>query len=153
MTSIGGQVGWTSFSDGRFKENIREDVPGLAFVSQLRPVTYRVDRERIDEFTGAKAWREQMKREHRGFKDVDRERFSSVTTGFIAQEVEEAATKCGFEFSGVDAPQNDHGLYGLRYGEFVVPLVKAVQEQQKLIEELQKQNAALVQRIEALEKK
>jgi hypothetical protein len=44
----------------------------------------------------------------------------------------------------VDKPQNEHSLYGLRYAEFVVPLVKAVQEQQKIIEE---QKA----RIEALE--
>ena len=29
---------------------------------------------------------------------------------------------------GVDAPKNDKDYYGLRYGEFVVPLVKAVQE-------------------------
>jgi len=67
-------------------------------------------------------------------------------TGFIAQEVEEAAKKVGFNFDGVDAPKNEHDLYGLRYAEFVVPLVKAVQE-------LTKQNEALTKRIEELEKK
>lgn len=36
--------------------------------------------------------------------------------------------KLGFEFSGVDVPKEINGLYGLRYAEFVVPLVKAVQE-------------------------
>ena len=54
-------------------------------------------------------------------------------TGFLAQEVETAAKSSGFDFSGVDAPKNDQDLYGLRYSEFVVPLVKAVQEQQALI--------------------
>jgi hypothetical protein len=49
-------------------------------------------------------------------------------TGFIAQEVELAAQNLGFEFSGVDAPKNSKDLYSLRYAEFVVPLVKAVQE-------------------------
>jgi hypothetical protein len=49
-------------------------------------------------------------------------------TGFIAQEVEKAAKDVGYDFSGVDSPQNEQSLYGLRYAEFTVPLVKAVQE-------------------------
>jgi hypothetical protein len=65
--------------------------------------------------------------------------FSAVTTGFIAQEVLEAADAASFEFSGVDSPQNDHDYYSLRYAEFVVPLVKAVQEQQEIIEDQQSQ--------------
>ncbi len=40
VTSIGGQVGWTSFSDERIKDNIKENVPGLEFIKALRPVTY-----------------------------------------------------------------------------------------------------------------
>lgn len=52
-------------------------------------------------------------------------------TGFIAQEVEQTAKKINYDFSGVDAPKNNSDLYGLRYGEFVLPLVKAVQELSK----------------------
>jgi hypothetical protein len=52
-------------------------------------------------------------------------------TGFIAQEVEQSAKKLGYDFSGVDKPKSENGFYGLRYGEFVVPLVKAVQELSK----------------------
>jgi hypothetical protein len=66
-------------------------------------------------------------------------------SGFIAQEVEKAANEMGFVFSGIDKPQNENGLYGLRYAEFVVPLVKAVQE-------LSKQNEELLTRIEKLER-
>ena len=51
-----------------------------------------------------------------------------VCTGFIAQDVEASAKKIGYDFDGVDAAKNDKDLYGLRYSEFVVPLVKAVQE-------------------------
>jgi len=51
-----------------------------------------------------------------------------VYTGFVAQEVEQAAKELNYEFSGVDAPKNENDVYGLRYAEFVVPLVKAVQE-------------------------
>ncbi len=49
-----------------------------------------------------------------------------------------------YDFSGVDAAKNDKDLYGLRYAEFVVPLVKAVQE-------LSQQNNELKKRIEKLE--
>ncbi|MEM7038660.1 MAG: hypothetical protein AAF570_16865, partial [Bacteroidota bacterium] len=48
----------------------------------------------------------------------------------------------GFDFSGVDAPKNEKDHYGLRYSEFVVPLVQGMQEQQAEIERL---NAELVE--------
>ena len=51
-----------------------------------------------------------------------------VHTGFIAQEVEAAAGKLHFDFSGVDKPAAPDGLYGLRYDNSVAPLVKAIQE-------------------------
>ena len=51
-----------------------------------------------------------------------------VYTGFIAQEVEKAAADLGFDFSGVKVPENEKQAYGLRYAEFVVPLVQAVKE-------------------------
>ncbi|MFN5325091.1 MAG: hypothetical protein ACK5C5_09250, partial [Bacteroidota bacterium] len=58
-------------------------------------------------------------------------------SGFIAQEVEAAAKEIGYDFSGVDKPQKEGNLYGIRYAEFVVPMVKAIQEQQIIIEEQQ----------------
>ena len=64
-------------------------------------------------------------------------------SGFIAQDVEAAAQSIGYEFSGVDAPQNDKSLYGLRYAEFVVPLVKAMQELAQEVEQLKAENAEL----------
>ncbi len=81
-------------------------------------------------------------------------------TGFVAQEVEQAAQQSNYDFSGVDKPQTADGLYGLRYSDFVVPLVKAVQEQQQIIEaqkltidQLLQQNAEIMKRIEQLENK
>ena len=73
-------------------------------------------------------------------------------TGFVAQEVEAAAKELGYDFSGIDKPQNDKGQYGLRYAEFVVPLVKAMQEQQQMIEALITQNKTLLKRIETIER-
>jgi len=53
---------------------------------------------------------------------------ANTYTGFIAQEVEAVAQKVGYNFSGVDKPKNEGDTYSLRYAEFVVPLVKSVQE-------------------------
>ena len=57
--------------------------------------------------------------------------------GFIAQEVEAAAQESNYDFSGVDVPQSQEGVYGLRYAEFSVPLVKATQELHQIIKEQQ----------------
>jgi len=43
VASIGGHVGWTTFSDGRFKQQVKEDIKGLDFINRLRPVTYIID--------------------------------------------------------------------------------------------------------------
>jgi hypothetical protein len=129
--SIGGFANWTNISDGRFKNNIREDVSGLAFIMQLRPVTYNLDINAINVQLRIKG----SNSDAQPISDKQLQRQS----GFIAQEVEAAAKKTGYEFSAVDAPKNNGDMYGLRYAEFVVPLVKAVQEQQLLIQQLQKE--------------
>jgi hypothetical protein len=66
------------------------------------------------------------------------EKEKMVYSGFVAQEVEQAAGSLGYDFSGADKPKNENDFYGLRYAEFVVPLVKAIQEQQQIITDLQK---------------
>ncbi|HNU87209.1 MAG TPA: hypothetical protein PKJ94_02925, partial [Ferruginibacter sp.] len=73
-------------------------------------------------------------------------------SGFIAQQVEQAAKEAGYDFSGVDKPKNENDLYGLRYAEFVVPLVKAVQEQQSIIKQQQVQIDELKKAINGLRK-
>lgn len=146
ISSIGGQVGWTNFSDGRIKQNIRENVPGLSFINLLKPVTYNFSLAKEYELTG-KADTNQWD----GKYDIEKINF----TGFIAQDVQAAAKKIGYDFSGVDARGN---IMGLRYAEFVVPLVKAVQElsakngeMENENKELKKQNESLEARLERLE--
>jgi len=58
----------------------------------------------------------------------------------------------------VDKPQNQESLYGLRYAEFTVPLVKAVQElsaentiKDEKINSLQKENEQLKSRLDRVE--
>jgi len=158
VTSIGGQVGWTAFSDGRYKRSVSENVPGLAFISKLKPVTYTLDVDAID--AALKPLRKPREGQTEDAFKLTAEEIASkqvqsqiVYTGFIAQEVEKAARETGYDFSGVDAPKNAEGMYGLRYAEFVVPLVKAVQEQQQTIKEQQEQIKMLEQRVAELEKK
>jgi hypothetical protein len=58
-----------------------------------------------------------------------------IQTGFLAQEVEVACKKLGFVFGGLHVPADDNDNYGIAYGSFVPVLVKAVQEQQQIIEQ------------------
>jgi trimeric autotransporter adhesin len=130
---IGGYAPWSNISDGRYKKNIREDVKGLDFIMKLRPVTYQLD------ITGlSKKLNEGNGKEKDEFsKKAIAEKEKTILTGFVAQEVEKAAKEAGYNFSGVDVPKTENELYSLRYSEFVVPLVKAVQEQQHTIQSLQ----------------
>jgi trimeric autotransporter adhesin len=144
--SIGGYAQWTNISDGRYKKNIQENVKGLDFIMKLRPVTYQLD------ITGiSKKLNEGGGKEKDEFsKKAIAEKEKAVVTGFVAQEVEKAAKEAGYNFSGVDIPKRENEFYGLRYSEFVVPLVKAVQEQQQMINELKKQNADMQKQINEL---
>lgn len=129
VTSIGGYAGWSNFSDGRYKKNVQSNVPGLEFIALLNPVTYTLDVDGLESKYKAGQTTGDMEKEISPQEVAARAaQTKMVHTGFIAQEVEQAARKLNYEFSGVDAPKNDHDFYGLRYGDFVVPLVKAVQE-------------------------
>jgi hypothetical protein len=124
VTSIGGVVDWSVLSDARIKKNIRQNVPGLSFINQLKPVTYNLDLDAIDkiQYNGNTPTPSQGNIETRIANQ------QIVHTGFIAQEVENTAKKLGYDFSGVEIAETEGSLYKLRYAEFVVPLVKAVQE-------------------------
>ncbi|MDC1204738.1 tail fiber domain-containing protein [Salibacteraceae bacterium] len=148
VTSIGGQVGWSTLSDGRFKENVKSDVVGLDFIMKLEPVTYTLKTgelfSQFEDKDSIEVYGQEV--------DARIEKSKITQTGFIAQDVEKAAQETGYAFSGVDAPKNDKDMYGLRYSEFVVPLVKGMQEQQKLIQAQQELIKKLEKRITALEK-
>ena len=146
--SIGGYANWTYFSDGRYKKNIKEDVKGLEFIMKLRPVTYQFDVFGLSSQLNKK----DNKPVNDMMKTAMMEKEKEILTGFIAQEVESAAKSLGYDFSGVDKPKNENDYYGLRYAEFVVPLVKAMQEQQKIIENQQRQIGELVKRLEVMER-
>lgn len=156
VTSIGGCQDWTTISDIRYKQNVKEDVGGLDFILGLRPITYNLNVSAIANKLG-----EDIRIDENGNKVSEQpskqilasrsEKESVRQTGFAAQEVEELANRLGYDFSGIDKPENLDNFYGLRYAEFVVPLVKAMQEQQEIITKQEELIAKMDKRLRDLE--
>jgi hypothetical protein len=163
VTSIGGYANWTNFSDGRYKQNIKENVPGLDFINQLKPITYTLNIDGIENAinqqsgfnnslskvqasNNSDAEINSLPGRNQTARDIQarQQKAKVVYTGFVAQDVEKAAKNLNYDFSGVDVPKNKNDFYGLRYADFVIPLVKAVQE-------LSQKNNELEQRIAKLE--
>ena len=111
------QVAWSVTSDKRYKDDIQDSNLGLDFIRQLRPVSYIRKND------------ENHNREY----------------GLIAQELQETLKNNGAVDSSI-VTEDGNGMLSVRYNDLFAPLVKAVQEQQKEIDELQK-------RIGILEKK
>ena len=149
VTHIGGFAGWFTMSDERGKKNIKSNVPGLAFIKSLQPVTYNLDLDAIDAL---------IKTEKPDFdlpqevidqqRDAREAKEKVVQSGFVAQEVEKSAQSIGYDFSGVNV--DEIGLYSLSYGEFVVPLVKAVQELSEQNDRLKEEITELKEEVDLL---
>jgi len=142
-SSIGGYAAWTNFSDGRYKKNVSRNVPGLSFINKLEPVTYTLD---VD---GIRSRLPTGRKYAGGAEGLSR---TEVHTGFIAQDVERTAQSVNYVFSGVDKPRDDQrSFYGLRYSDFVVPLVKAFQELSAENDLLKAANARLSSQLDQIE--
>jgi hypothetical protein len=126
VTSIGGQVSWSTFSDKRLKENVRPNELGLNFITRLKPVDYNY--------------------KAKGQEDI-------IYSGLIAQDVEKTLNELGMNFSGLVKPKSDMDFYSIRYGDFVIPLINAVQEQQDQINELREENRKLMEKLEKIEER
>lgn len=137
VTTIGGAVNWSVISDARFKKDIRNDVAGLDFIVQLKPVTYHYDILKYRNHTG------ESKSDTAITADMVQRKEAIRYSGFLAQEVESAAILSGYDFSGVHHPENETDTYTLSYAEFVVPLVKAVQELNLKLEAIKSENSVL----------
>lgn len=156
VNSVKAAGSYVIYSDGRFKKDIREEVPGLTFINALRPVTYHYDIHGLNAYMQPAKTKEKLgvvsdlKVEGVDplLEELIKAKEKMLYSGFIAQEVEETAKKLNYDFSGVYKPANKNDVYGLSYSEFVVPLVKAVQELSKKAEELEKK-ASRVDELEA----
>jgi len=124
VTNASIQVAWSTTSDKRWKSDIQNSNLGLNFISKLRPVSYYRNND------------ESKKTEY----------------GFIAQELEEALNNVGASNNGIIS-KDDEGMYGVRYNDLISPMVKAIQEQQEMINILQQENKEFKERIVQLENK
>lgn len=145
VSVIEGNVIFTT-SDGRFKQNIKENVPGLDFITSLRPLTYQYKSFELEKFLNQNNPTRVAGINAADFSEAE----SMVRMGFIAQDVDKLLKEKGYSLSVVHTPTNATDNYSIAYGELVVPLVKAVQEQQKMIDELKKKNELMEQEIQLL---
>ncbi len=148
ITSVKAAGSFVILSDGRFKKNIKENVPGLDFINQLKPVTYNYDIHGLNSFIGLK--KDELNNDRNEKAIAEKEKM--VYSGFIAQDVEQVAEKAGYDFSGVYKPQNANDPYGLSYTDFIMPLVKSVQELSKQNDDLKKENSQMKTRLDRIEK-
>jgi hypothetical protein len=102
-------------SDRNEKNTIKETDLGLDFINKLKPVSYK--------------WNNKTRTHY----------------GLIAQDVENLLSEinkdtkdfAGFIKADVsEEKDNTKHSYGLRYNEFISPMIKAIQEQQEIIQEL-----------------
>lgn len=124
-----------SVSDVRGKDAVEDCTLGLAFIGSLRPVSWRWktgDRKTIWVEDGEDSPEEEGKRAGK-FVVVEtkgvRRHF-----GLVAQEVKSALGDIDFAGYMYD-PESDKHM--LRYGEFIAPLIKAIQELAARIEALE----------------
>jgi hypothetical protein len=125
---------WSRISDGRLKTDVKNETLGLDFICKLRPVTHK--------WLPSNEVPKELTRHYADENTMDTE---VVLNGFIAQEVKQAIDECGgVPFGGWG--ELDDGSQFVSREMFVMPLVKAIQEQQAII-------TSLTARIEALESK
>lgn len=122
---------WNTTSDRRLKSDIKDSPLGLDFIKTIRPVSY--------------------------YRKDDKDQKTEF--GFIAQELDVALKAAGITNTAI-VDKFSENILAVRYNDFLPMTVKAVQEQQDLIEKLQKDNeelkavnTAILKRLEALEKK
>jgi hypothetical protein len=112
---------WTNASDRRYKNTITPINLGLDLVSKLKPVSYFYNNNELNQ----------------------------KSYGFIAQDVQQALKELNRnEKDGIVKIMEQKDQYlGLNYEEFVPILTKAIQEQQAIIQALQKEVNSLKEKL------
>ena len=105
-------------SDERLKENIKPLTHGLEFINKLNPVSY--DKMKVSDFLSNKKPKE-----------------LKFEIGLLAQEVKEISEELDFDNRIVTVGEN--GIHRMDYQKIMMPLVKAIQEQQEMIESLREE--------------
>ena len=122
------QTGWSDVSDAGLKKNISDSSLGLAFINAIRPVTFNFkQREDLD---GSEPDEISAMIDPRDGEDNPLPgKTTELISGFIAQEVKAALDASGTaSVANSGWSQSPTGVERLASGQFVMPLVKAVQE-------------------------
>ncbi len=126
-----GSTEWGTVSDERVKKDIQDSTVGLAFINDLRPVTFNYKNKG------------DLPENFRGYEENSTEVYKNPKTqhGFIAQEVKAAIDKHSDIKDGFNMWDDDDPAGQQRVAETsVIPiLVKAVQELSAQVEELKAQ--------------
>jgi hypothetical protein len=119
-SSVWAQNGTIQTSDEREKTEISDSLLGINFINSLRPVSYKF---KIGKNVVTKT-------DENGLpKKIESVAGERVHYGLLAQEVKSAIPE-GTDFGGwilTDKNDND-SAQGLRYEEFIAPMIKAIQE-------------------------
>ena len=121
ITGFFAEVGLTTTSDARLKEQIRPVSNGLALIKDLNPVSY-----------------------HRIRDSADR-----LEMGLLAQEVEATLVKHGLDKAGMVHHPEDGGYLSLRYGDLLAPMIRAIQELDDAAERIAAEKDTEIARLEA----
>jgi len=121
VTGTGRFTGGTTTSDERLKENIQDNTLGLSELVQLRTVTFD--------------WKTDENLLGRTMEDIPQ---NKNCKGLIAQEAEVVSSDL------VETDDSEHEIKSINQGALTTMLIKAIQEQQEIIE-------LLTERIQALE--
>jgi len=132
---------WSRSSDERLKKNITNQTLGLDFINALRTVKYNW--KASGELDASDAQLAHLREEDADGNIINHMDTDVVMHNFIAQEVKSALDTAGVsDFGGWK--EDRHGVQQVSREMFVIPLVKAMQEQTAVI-------AALTARIVTLE--
>lgn len=127
-------------SDVRMKKDIRPSELGLDFINSLNPVSYKW----ITEKNVVKRVPDTEKTDGTDYKDevIPIPGFTPHW-GLIAQDVQAALAATGVTGqNGIVVQEDEQDMMGLRYGEFIAPLIAAVKELSARVVKLEAQLAA-----------
>jgi hypothetical protein len=119
------QISWTVNSDSRDKTDVTPIDVGLDFVKDLNPVTFRWDK----------------RSDYEDRTPTGENKLEELTLGFLAQEVEEVEKSYGYDVADktnlVVDRDVDQDHFGITYEKMIPILVKAIQELEIRVKELE----------------
>lgn len=146
-TAVYAVNGTIQTSDAREKHDIADSILGLSFIKSLRPVSYRwsVGQNMVEKEKDVNGC-DILNADGSARTKILARPGVRTHWGLIAQEVKAAVDAAGVDFGGwILSEKNDpDSQQGLRYDQFIAPLIQAVKELSNKVEALEAQIAGMV---------